>query len=81
MIVREESLLGLYRGLLPRLGIYMTQGAIFFTAYGALKHSLHVAEMAAQRDEAQGSVGVHAASAMCGGGSGGRAMMLGSIGH
>jgi len=32
-IVTEEGAAGLYRGLAPRLLIYMTQGALFFASY------------------------------------------------
>jgi len=32
-IFRREGLCGLYRGLIPRLAMYMSQGAIFFTSY------------------------------------------------
>lgn len=32
-IFRHEGLCGLYRGLTPRLAMYMSQGAIFFTSY------------------------------------------------
>ncbi|KAF8768689.1 hypothetical protein HU200_007243 [Digitaria exilis] len=36
-IFRQEGLCGLYRGLTPRLAIYISQGAIFFTSYEFLK--------------------------------------------
>lgn len=32
-IVLHEGVGGLYRGVIPRLFIYMTQGAVFFTSY------------------------------------------------
>ena len=32
--------LGLYRGLLPRLFIYVTQGAVFFSSYEFVRRSL-----------------------------------------
>lgn len=38
-ISEREGVLGLFRGLGPRLFIYMTQGAIFFAAYELLKAS------------------------------------------
>lgn len=36
-IFRQEGLHGLYRGLTPRLAMYISQGAIFFTSYEFLK--------------------------------------------
>ncbi|KAA0042756.1 Mitochondrial substrate carrier family protein, putative isoform 3 [Cucumis melo var. makuwa] len=44
-IGKKEGLQGLYRGLTPRLIMYMSQGAIFFTSYEFLKRlfSLEVA--------------------------------------
>ncbi|PKA45935.1 Protein mitoferrin-like 1, chloroplastic [Apostasia shenzhenica] len=36
-IARQEGLQGLYRGLTPRLAMYMSQGAIFFASYEFLK--------------------------------------------
>eukprot|EP00850_Spirogloea_muscicola_P010177 SM000059S18654 [mRNA] locus=s59:166511:171209:- [translate_table: standard] len=39
-IVAEEGVAGLYRGVLPRLFIYVSQGAIFFASYEALRHLL-----------------------------------------
>ncbi|KAL9286429.1 putative mitochondrial carrier domain protein [Arabidopsis thaliana] len=39
-IRRQEGLRGLYRGLIPRLVMYMSQGAIFFTSYEFYKSVL-----------------------------------------
>lgn len=36
-IFQEEGLRGLYRGLTPRLVMYVSQGALFFTSYEFLK--------------------------------------------
>ncbi|XP_024986037.1 uncharacterized protein LOC112521418 isoform X2 [Cynara cardunculus var. scolymus] len=36
-ISRHEGLKGLYRGLSPRLAMYMTQGALFFASYESFK--------------------------------------------
>ncbi|MCL7044360.1 hypothetical protein MKW94_002183 [Papaver nudicaule] len=36
-IVKDEGLKGLYRGLTPRLIMYVTQGALFFASYECLK--------------------------------------------
>lgn len=38
-IGKHEGLSGLYRGLTPRLVMYMSQGALFFTSYEFLKSS------------------------------------------
>ena len=40
-LVAKEGLPGLYRGLVPRLFIYLSQGAIFFTAYEVLRQGLY----------------------------------------
>ena len=39
-IVAAEGVGGLYRGLLPRLFIYVTQGAVFFSSYEFTRRSL-----------------------------------------
>ncbi|MDA9098061.1 hypothetical protein N9L76_03910 [bacterium] len=39
-IIKIEGVGGLYRGLLPRLFIYVTQGAVFFTSYEFVRRSL-----------------------------------------
>jgi hypothetical protein len=39
-ILATEGVGGLYRGLLPRLVIYVTQGAVFFTSYEFVRRSL-----------------------------------------
>ncbi|MFS7914128.1 putative mitochondrial carrier domain superfamily [Helianthus anomalus] len=39
-IARHEGLQGLYRGLTPRLFMYMTQGALFFASYESFKRLL-----------------------------------------
>lgn len=36
-IFEQEGLRGLYRGLSPRLLMYVSQGALFFTSYEFLK--------------------------------------------
>ncbi|KAM0938843.1 putative mitochondrial carrier domain superfamily [Dioscorea sansibarensis] len=36
-IAKQEGLQGLYRGLIPRLAVYIFQGAIFFASYEQLK--------------------------------------------
>ncbi|XP_071708035.1 uncharacterized protein [Rutidosis leptorrhynchoides] len=36
-IAQHEGLKGLYRGLTPRLAMYMTQGALFFASYESFK--------------------------------------------
>ncbi|GAV83865.1 Mito_carr domain-containing protein [Cephalotus follicularis] len=50
-IGRHEGLKGLYRGLIPRLVIYMSQGAIFFASYEFFKSlfSLEVPQLNSQR--------------------------------
>ncbi|CAD5327594.1 Mitochondrial substrate/solute carrier [Arabidopsis thaliana x Arabidopsis arenosa] len=42
-IRRQEGLRGLYRGLIPRLVMYMSQGAIFFASYEFYKSVLSLA--------------------------------------
>mmetsp|Transcript_7659 Transcript_7659/g.19567 ORF Transcript_7659/g.19567 Transcript_7659/m.19567 type:complete len:371 (+) Transcript_7659:109-1221(+) len=39
-IVTQDGIGGLYRGVLPRIVIYLSQGAIFFTGYEAIKPAL-----------------------------------------
>ena len=39
-IVAKEGVGGLYRGVTPRLFIYITQGAVFFTAYEITRMAL-----------------------------------------
>ncbi|KAG0564902.1 hypothetical protein KC19_8G149300 [Ceratodon purpureus] len=41
-IATTEGVAGLYRGLVPRLVIYVTQGALFFASYEFIKHMLAV---------------------------------------
>ncbi|KAJ0105747.1 hypothetical protein Patl1_17726 [Pistacia atlantica] len=50
-IGKREGLKGLYRGLIPRLVMYMSQGAIFFGSYEFFKHlfSLDVPQLNAPR--------------------------------
>ncbi|KAK3034545.1 hypothetical protein RJ639_033791 [Escallonia herrerae] len=50
-IARHEGLKGLYRGLTPRLVIYMTQGALFFASYESFKRlfSLEMPQLDAQK--------------------------------
>lgn len=49
-IAKHEGLKGLYRGLTPRLAMYMSQGAIFFASYEFFKRafSFNVPELPAQ---------------------------------
>ncbi|CAI9756499.1 unnamed protein product [Fraxinus pennsylvanica] len=46
-IAKREGLKGLYRGLTPRLAMYMTQGALFFASYESFKRliSLEVPQL------------------------------------
>ncbi|XP_031129207.1 uncharacterized protein LOC116030959 isoform X1 [Ipomoea triloba] len=50
-IGKSEGLKGLYRGLTPRLVMYMTQGALFFASYESFKRlfSLDLHQSSAQR--------------------------------
>lgn len=41
-IVTTEGVAGLYRGLVPRILIYITQGALFFASYEFIKRVLAV---------------------------------------
>ncbi|QDZ18376.1 mitochondrial carrier protein [Chloropicon primus] len=43
-LVAREGVLGLYRGVVPRLFIYLSQGAIFFTTYEILRSGLYKLE-------------------------------------
>ncbi|XP_024545371.1 adenine nucleotide transporter BT1, chloroplastic/mitochondrial [Selaginella moellendorffii] len=40
MITRDEGIRSLYRGLIPRLAIYVSQGALFFASYEFFKRAL-----------------------------------------
>ena len=40
IVAKEEGVGGLYRGVTPRLFIYITQGAVFFTAYEITRMAL-----------------------------------------
>lgn len=54
-LVAREGVSGLYRGLAPRIFIYLSQGAIFFTAYEILKSGLYkLDEARSGRGEDQG---------------------------
>ncbi|KAK1374388.1 putative envelope ADP,ATP carrier protein, chloroplastic [Heracleum sosnowskyi] len=50
VIAKHEGFKGLYRGLTPRLVMYMTQGALFFASYESLKRlfSLEAVQGSAQ---------------------------------
>ncbi|XP_021895340.1 uncharacterized protein LOC110812797 isoform X2 [Carica papaya] len=50
-IAKQEGLKGLYRGLIPRLVMYMSQGALFFASYEFFKSlfSLEVPHTSTQR--------------------------------
>eukprot|EP00899_Mesostigma_viride_P025345 jgi/Mesvir1/5996/Mv00745-RA.1 len=45
-IVLHEGIGGLYRGVTPRLIIYLTQGALFFASYEMLRRLLHAQMLA-----------------------------------
>ncbi|EEF51193.1 uncharacterized protein LOC8287381 [Ricinus communis] len=51
-IGKNEGLKGLYRGLIPRLVMYVSQGALFFASYESFKgfFSLEVPQFGAQRN-------------------------------
>jgi hypothetical protein len=40
-VLAKEGVAGLYRGLVPRLFIYLSQGAIFFSTYEVLRRATH----------------------------------------
>lgn len=40
-VLMKEGVAGLYRGLIPRLFIYLSQGAIFFSTYEVLRKATH----------------------------------------
>nr|XP_016441606.1 PREDICTED: mitoferrin-like [Nicotiana tabacum] len=50
-IGKREGLKGLYRGLSPRLVMYMTQGALFFASYESFKRlfALEIPQPKAER--------------------------------
>ena len=45
-LLAREGLPGLYRGIAPRLAIYLAQGAVFFGSYELLKRALSLGERA-----------------------------------
>ncbi|KAI7741555.1 hypothetical protein M8C21_006323 [Ambrosia artemisiifolia] len=47
-IAQHEGLQGLYRGLTPRLVMYMTQGALFFGSYESFKRCKMLVNLSAQ---------------------------------
>ena len=49
LIFREEGIKGLFRGLQPRVLIYITQGGIFFASYETIKTVLLLGEASARR--------------------------------
>ena len=52
-VVAAEGVGGLYRGLLPRLFIYVTQGAVFFSSYELVRASLLQRDWARDEEEAE----------------------------
>ncbi|GLJ42297.1 hypothetical protein SUGI_0875590 [Cryptomeria japonica] len=56
-IAKREGLGGLYRGLLPRLVIYISQGALFFASYEFFKRvlSIEVRRLAIQTTQPRGA--------------------------
>jgi len=58
-ITKTEGISGLYRGVTPRLFIYVSQGAIFFASYEVMKRVIHLRilkEEAAERESRNGQV-------------------------
>lgn len=56
-IARHEGLGGLYRGLLPRLVIYISQGALFFASYEFFKRvlAIEVRRLSIQTSQSRGT--------------------------
>lgn len=50
-IIAKEGVGGLYRGLVPRLVIYVTQGAVFFTAYEFVRRRLLTCDWATETEK------------------------------
>jgi len=41
-VLLQEGAAGLYRGVLPRILIYLSQGAIFFTSYEVIQNLINL---------------------------------------